>query len=66
MYICTQQVGLGHAWIYIENTAECDLKVGCYDLKPGCGVSMGTFLLSRSDGADFIITSKPIAQINGD
>lgn len=50
MYICTQQVGLGHAWIYIENTAECDLKVGCYDLKPDCGVSMGTFLLSRSDG----------------
>ena len=37
-------------WIYIENTAECDLKVGCYDLKPDCGVSMGTFLLSRSDG----------------
>lgn len=50
MYICTQQVGLGHAWIYIENTAECDLKVGCYDLKPDCGVSIGTFLLSRSDG----------------
>lgn len=50
MYICTQQVGLGHAWIYIENTAECEFKVGCYDLKPDCGVSVGTFLLSRSDG----------------
>lgn len=50
MYICTQQVGLGHAWIYIENMAECNLEVGCYDLKPDCGVSMGTFLLSRSDG----------------
>lgn len=50
MYICTQQVGLGHAWIYIENIAECELKVGCYDLKPDNGVSVGTFLLSRSDG----------------
>lgn len=51
MYICTQQVGLGHAWIYIESRFNGDLPVGCYTLKPEQGVSMGTFMLSRSDGA---------------
>lgn len=50
MYICTQQVGLGHAWIYIESMFNGEMQVGCYTLKPYQGVSMGTFLLSRSDG----------------
>ena len=50
MYICTQQVGLGHAWIYIESNFNGDMPVGCYTLKPYQGVSVGTFLLSRSDG----------------
>ena len=50
MYICTQQVGLGHAWIYIESNFNGDMPVGCYTLKPYQGVSMGTFCFSRSDG----------------
>ena len=50
MYICTQQRGLGHAWIYIESDINGEMPVGCYTLKPYQGVSMGTFLLSRSDG----------------
>lgn len=43
MYICTQQVGLGHAWIYIESNFNGDMPVGCYTLKPYQGVSIGTF-----------------------
>lgn len=50
MYICTQQVGLGHAWIYIESEFNGEMPVGCYTLKPYQGVSMGTFCISRSDG----------------
>lgn len=50
MYICTQQVGLGHAWIYIESNFNGDMPVGCYTLKPYQGVSVGTFCFSRSDG----------------
>lgn len=50
MYICTQQVGLGHAWIYIESNFNGDMPVGCYTLKPYQGVSFGTFCFSRSDG----------------
>ena len=50
MYICTQAVGLGHAWIYIESDFNGDMPIGCYTLKPYQGVSMGTFALSRSDG----------------
>lgn len=50
MYICTQQVGLGHAWIYIESNFNGDMPVGCYTLKPYQGVSIGTFFISRSDG----------------
>lgn len=50
MYICTQQVGLGHAWIYIESNFNGDMQVGCYTLKPYQGVSMGCFCFSRSDG----------------
>lgn len=50
MYICTQQVGLGHAWIYIESMFNGEMTVGCYTLKPYQGVSMGTFLFSRADG----------------
>ena len=34
MYICTQAVGLGHAWIYIESDFNGDMPVGCYTLKP--------------------------------
>ena len=50
MYICTQAVGLGHAWIYIESDFNGDMPVGCYTLKSYQGVSMGTFAFSRSDG----------------
>lgn len=50
MYICTQQVGLGHSWIYIESDFNGDMPVGCYTLKPYRGVSVGTFCISRSDG----------------
>lgn len=50
MYICTQQVGLGHSWIYIESDFNGDMPVGCYTLKPYQGVSMGAFFISRSDG----------------
>ena len=50
MYICSQIVFLGHAWIYIENTFDCDIPVGCYTAKPESGVSVGTFLFTRSDG----------------
>lgn len=50
LYICTQQRGLGHAWIYVESCFNGDMPVGCYTLKPYQGVSMGTFALTRSDG----------------
>lgn len=50
MYICTQQLALGHAWIYIEGNFDGEMPVGCYTLEPYGGVSMGTFALTRSDG----------------
>lgn len=51
LYICTQQVGFGHSWIYIENLCGSALPVGAYTLQPDAGVSMGTFGVSRADGA---------------
>lgn len=50
MYICTQQRGFGHAWIYVESCFNGDIPVGCYTLKPYQGVSIGTFAVTRSDG----------------
>lgn len=50
MYICTQIIGLGHSWIYIESTFDGEIPVGCYTMKPFGSVSVGTFLFSRSDG----------------
>lgn len=50
LYICTQQRGLGHAWIYVESCFNGDMPVGCYTLRPYQGVSIGTFAVTRSDG----------------
>lgn len=50
MYICAQLVLLGHAWIYIDNTFDGEIPVGCITAEAGEGVSVGTFLMTRSDG----------------
>lgn len=50
MYICSQVVFLGHAWIYIESCFDGEIPVGAYTMKPYGSVSVGTFLFSRADG----------------
>lgn len=54
IYLCSNWSGLpslGHVWIYIENTSDKSLTVGKYTLPAGEGVSVGTFALTRDDGA---------------
>lgn len=54
LYLCyrwSAPPSLGHAWIYIENRSDETLKVGAYTLPPEQGVSVGTFGLTRNDGA---------------
>lgn len=51
MSICARVVFFGHVWLYFENLTGSELKVGCYTLPAGQGVSVGTMSLSRSDGA---------------
>lgn len=54
MYLCSNWSGLpslGHIWVYIENISDKTLTVGAYELPPKQGVSIGTFALTRSDGA---------------
>lgn len=50
MYICAQIKFIGHTWIYIENDFAGDIPVGCYTLKEGAGVSVGTFMFTRRNG----------------
>lgn len=40
----------GHAWLYFENLSKKDVTVGVYSLKPGDGVSVGTFGYVRKEG----------------
>lgn len=53
VYICAKSSFslLGHTWIYVENLSDHNLQVGLYDLPPGEGVSIGSFGVTRSDGA---------------
>lgn len=39
-----------HLFIYIQNISDKTIKIGLMDCKPGEGVSLGTFGLTRSDG----------------
>ncbi len=40
----------GHTWVYFENLSKHDITVGIYTVKPGKGVSVGTFGYSIADG----------------
>lgn len=40
----------GHAWLYFENISKKTVTVGAYKLKPGKGVSVGTFGYIRKEG----------------
>lgn len=40
----------GHAWLYFENTSKKTVTVGVYKLKPGDGISVGTFGYIRKEG----------------
>lgn len=54
MRLCSNWTGLpslGHIWIYFENISDHTLQVGAYTLPVGEGVSVGSFALTRSDGA---------------
>lgn len=33
----------GHTWLYFENLSKKDIKVGLYTVKPGKGVSVGSY-----------------------
>ena len=53
-YLCSNWTGLpslGHIWTYVENVSDEWLQIGAYRLRPGEGVSVGKFALTRSDGA---------------
>ena len=46
MYVCQMDRNHsldGHTWIYIKNLSDSTLKVGCYSLPKGQGVSIGPF-----------------------
>lgn len=54
LYLCSNWSGgisLGHVWIYIENVSPEDLEVGLCTCRPGEGISVGTFGITRSDGS---------------
>ena len=63
IYICTKFVIVGHVWIYVENKRkpviaedgtvidDGAITVGCYKCPVGQGVSVGTDLLTRANGA---------------
>ena len=51
LYICSRIVFIGHAWIYVENLTDDVIMVGCYPCPAGQGVSVGTSLFTRADGA---------------
>ncbi len=40
----------GHAWLYFENLSKKTVTVGVYKLKPGNGISVGTFGYIRKEG----------------
>lgn len=50
MYICARVTGVGHAWIYIENLTDHELKVGAYKLPVKQGVTVSQYNLKRNDG----------------
>lgn len=51
IYVCARVKGIGHVWVYIKNISSEPVEVGCYEVNPGEGVTVGTFFFSRSDGA---------------
>lgn len=50
MYICSRIIILGHVWLYFENLTDENITIGCYNLEPEQGVSVGTFLFTRYNG----------------
>ena len=48
--VVTRVRGIGHAWIYIENISDKNLRVGHYTLPPNEGVSVGLFSFTCADG----------------
>ena len=51
LYLCARVAFLGHVWIYVKNLSDAPIKVGCYEVPVGSGVSVGTHSLRRADGA---------------
>lgn len=50
MYICSRTKIVGHVWLYFENLTDYDLKVGCYTLPKGQGVTVSAYNTARKDG----------------
>lgn len=52
MYVCARETSspFGHLWLYFENLTDRDISVGAYTLKPGQGVSVGTYGTKGKDG----------------
>lgn len=40
----------GHTWLYFENLSDKDIQVGLYTVKPGKGVSVGSYGYDLEDG----------------
>ena len=40
----------GHTWLYFENLTDRDITVGLYTVKPGKGVSVGSYGYDLEDG----------------
>ncbi len=52
IYLCARSTAspFGHLWVYFENITNHNVMVGAYTLKPGQGVSVGTFGSKGKDG----------------
>lgn len=50
MYICTRTRFAGHVWLYFENLTDGEIKVGCYTVPAGQGVTVSAYNTARKDG----------------
>lgn len=50
MYICSRTKFAGHVWLYFENLTDGEIKVGCYTVPKGQGVTVSAYNTARKDG----------------
>lgn len=51
VYLCaSNNIGVGHVWLYFENLTDHPITVGYYELEPGCGCTVSQLSSLHPDG----------------